>query len=351
MTTPAPRRAVYRALLGGYEQLHEEEVARESDLPFICFTDDPTLTSTTWQVELVEPRLPRDSTRSARALKILGHPLLDDYDETLWVDNTVALRQPPDALFDEWLADADVAAPLHSFRRSVARRGRGRARRRSRRLRARLRAALPLPRRATARCSRPTRTGPGCWRAAAPAPPSAAMTAWWEHVLRYSRRDQLSFVPVMRRHGVRVASQPVDSHASPWHEWPVAEGRDPAGRGSGLREALRPPAARIGALQQALDDATRTLAETVGAPRRGHRPARGGRSPRLHVRCRRGRAACRRHQGRARHGAAPAQRRGAGARRRAAAGPTPPTPPPPGHRPARRRVGCGTRAALRGGIA
>ena len=93
---------------------------------------------------------------------------------------------------------------------------------------------------------------------------SAAMTGWWEDVLRYSRRDQLSFVPVMRRHGVRVASQPVDSHASPWHEWPVAEGRDPAGRGSGLREALRPPAARIGALQQALDDATRTLAVTVG---------------------------------------------------------------------------------------
>lgn len=263
MSASPPRRAVYRALIGGYEQLREEEVARESDLPFICFTDDPALTSTTWQVELVEARLPRDSTRSARALKILGHPLLEHYDETLWVDNTVALKQPPDTLFDEWLADADVAAPLHSFRSSVLAEAE-----------AVLDAGLDDVARVYEQLSHylavdgeglednPHWTGMLA-RRRTPAT-TAAMTAWWEDVLRYSRRDQLSFVPVMRRHGVRVASQQVDSHASPWHEWPVAEGRDPAGRGSGLREALRPPAARIGALQQALDDATRTLAVTVG---------------------------------------------------------------------------------------
>ena len=91
----------------------------------------------------------------------------------------------------------------------------------------------------------------------------AAMTAWWEQVLRYSRRDQLSFVPVMRRHGVRLASLPVDSHHSKWHEWPRAEGRDRTRLGSGLREALRPPAARIGVLQQTLDDTERSLADTV----------------------------------------------------------------------------------------
>ena len=95
-----PRRAVYRALIGGYEQLREEEVARDSDVPFICFTDDSTLRSKTWEVVHVAPRVPFDSSRSARALKILGHPVLDDYDETLWIDNTVALRRPPDALYD-----------------------------------------------------------------------------------------------------------------------------------------------------------------------------------------------------------------------------------------------------------
>ena len=91
-TVSTPSRVVYRALVGGYERLREEEVAHDSDLPFICFTDDPELTSDTWQVEVVAPRLLRDATRSARALKILGHPSLDD---------------------------ADVGAPLHSYRTSV----------------------------------------------------------------------------------------------------------------------------------------------------------------------------------------------------------------------------------------
>ncbi|WP_165354204.1 glycosyltransferase domain-containing protein [Nocardioides glacieisoli] len=257
-----PRRAVYRALVGGYEQLREEEVAHDSGLPFICFTDDPTLTSETWQVVVVEARLPRDPTRSARALKILGHPALEDFDETLWVDNTVALTRPPDELFDEWLADADVAAPLHSYRASVL---------------AEAEAVLDsglddfarvyeqlthyLSVDAEALEANPHWTGMLARRRTDSS--VAAMTGWWEDVLRYSRRDQLSFVPAMRRHRARLASLPVDSHVSPWHEWPRAEGRDRSRTGSGLREALRPPVARIGVLQQALDEATRTLAVTV----------------------------------------------------------------------------------------
>lgn len=257
-----PRRAVYRALIGGYEELREEDVARDSDVPFICFTDDSTLTSKTWEVVQVEPRVPHDSTRSARALKILGHPVLEDYDETLWIDNTVALTRPPDALFDEWLADAEVAAPLHSFRSSVLAEAE-----------AVLDAGLDDCARVYEQLSHylasdgdvleenPHWTGMLARRRTDRS--DAAMTAWWEQVLRYSRRDQLSFVPVMRRHGVRLGSLPVDSHHSRWHEWPRAEGRDRTRLGSGLRESLRPPAARIGVLQQALDETERSLADTV----------------------------------------------------------------------------------------
>ncbi|MCF6376990.1 DUF616 domain-containing protein [Nocardioides KLBMP 9356] len=258
----SPRRVVYRALIGGYERLREEEVARDSDVAFICFTDDPELTSETWRLVVVEPRLARDATRSARALKILGHPVLEEYDETLWVDNTVALTRPPDGLFDEWLGEADVAAPLHSFRSSVL----GEAE-------AVLDAGLDdfarvyeqlahyLAFDADVLEENPHWTGMLARRRTTVT--DAAMTDWWEQVLRYSRRDQLSFVPTMRRHGVRLASVPVDSHASPWHEWPRAEGRDRSRLGSGLRESLRLPSARIGVLEQALDETNRSLADTT----------------------------------------------------------------------------------------
>lgn len=257
-----PRRAVYRALMGGYEVLREEEAARDSALPFICFTDDPDLVSDTWEVVHVDPRLPHDSTRSARALKILGHPRLDEYDETLWIDNTVELRKAPDDLFDAWLADADVAAPLHSYRLSVL---------------AEAEVVIDTGLDDFARVyeqmthyladgddrvqENPHWTGMLARRRTGST--DAAMRAWWEDVLRYSRRDQLSFVPSMRAHAVRLHSVELDSLESPWHLWPRAEGRRTSGGGSGLREALRPPTGRIGELQQQLDDATHALASTV----------------------------------------------------------------------------------------
>jgi hypothetical protein len=258
----APRRAVYRALIGGYEHLREEEVAHDSELPFICFTDDPGLTSETWEIVLVEPRLPRDLTRSARALKIIGHPALADYDETLWVDNTVALTRAPDDLFDDWLSDADVAAPLHSYRTSVLAEAE-----------AVIEGGLDDYARVYEQLAHqlmddgdvleenPHWTGMLARRRTPVT--DAAMQTWWEQVLRHSRRDQLSFVPAMRAHGVRLRSLPVDSHESPWHEWPRATGRDPQRQGTGLRELLRPPAGRIGALEEQLGQTTHAMQVAV----------------------------------------------------------------------------------------
>lgn len=225
----APRRAVYRALIGGYEQLREEEVAREPDLPFICFTDDPHLTSDTWEVVLVERRLPRDATRSARALKIIGHPVLDDYDETLWVDNTVALVKAPDDLFDDWLSDADVAAPLHSYRTSVLAEAE-----------AVIDGGLDDFTRVYEQVAHHLMDDSGVleenphWtgmlaRRRTPVT-DAAMQTWWEQVLRHSRRDQLSFVPAMRAHDVRLRSLPVDSHESPGTSGPERPGGTRSGR-------------------------------------------------------------------------------------------------------------------------
>lgn len=257
-----PTRAVYRAIIGGYEQLREEDVAHDSEASFICFTDDPDLTSRTWRMVLVEPRSPEDLTRSSRALKILGHRELDDYDETLWVDNTVALKEPPDGLFDEWLENADVAAPLHSYRASIA---------------AEAEAVLDAGLDDFSRVyEQLTHYGNSDLEVARENPHwtgmlarrrndavREAMLAWWEDVLRYSRRDQLSFVPAMRTSGVRVASVPLDNMDSQWHAWPRAEGRDLKRRGSGLREALRPPSARLGELQQALDESVETMSAAV----------------------------------------------------------------------------------------
>ena len=44
------------------------------------------------------------------------------------------------------------------------------------------------------------------------------MERWWEHVLRYSRRDQLSLRIAARAEGLDILVHEVDNHLSPYHE-------------------------------------------------------------------------------------------------------------------------------------
>jgi hypothetical protein len=120
-TGPDGRACVYTALLGGYEQLTEQPVARESSLDFVCLTDDATLVSETWRVRLVEPLLPHDAVRSQRALKIRAHASVPDYDVSLYIDNSIVLKAPPEVTLTELLpSKTPLALMAHGFRESVA---------------------------------------------------------------------------------------------------------------------------------------------------------------------------------------------------------------------------------------
>lgn len=115
------RRVVYTALFGGYEQLQEQPTAGQDDTDYICITDATELASSTWTVVTVEAPFADDPVRSARSIKITGHPLLAGYDQWLWVDNRVVLNVAPSILLGEWLgADHRLAMPLHDHRDTVA---------------------------------------------------------------------------------------------------------------------------------------------------------------------------------------------------------------------------------------
>lgn len=50
------KKVLYTVLTGNYERLNELEI-KEKEIRAICFTDDPTLTSSTW--EIIQMGLPR----------------------------------------------------------------------------------------------------------------------------------------------------------------------------------------------------------------------------------------------------------------------------------------------------
>jgi FkbM family methyltransferase len=218
-STRTPKRAVYTALFGNYEGLQEQPAAASSTVPFICFTDDPDLTSETWEVRLAAPRFPLDSIRSARSVKILGHPDLADFTETLWIDNRVELTADPGAVLDSWLRDADVALFEHSFRETVLDE-----------FTAVVDGGYDDPSRVYEQLihyaesdpdvleERPLWTGMIARRSTSAV--RAAMASWSDHVMRYSRRDQLSISQTIRGHHLRVTRLVSDNRESEWHQWP-----------------------------------------------------------------------------------------------------------------------------------
>jgi hypothetical protein len=218
---------VYTALLNGYEKLNEQPVAHSSSIDFICFTDDPSLTSETWEIRVVEPLFPGDAARSQRALKICAHRVIPQYDASLYIDNSVLLTQPPEAVFDALLADrCDLAVLQHSYRETV---------------RDEFDEVVALGLDAAFTCKEQQEHYAALDPASLDLTPLwsgilvrrhndpsviTAMERWFAHVLRYSRRDQLSVWYALRAESVHPSIHVLDNHESPFHRWPIAVGRD-----------------------------------------------------------------------------------------------------------------------------
>jgi len=219
---------VYTALFGGYEELLRQPIAAESDLDFICFTDDPELESDTWRIEVVEPPLRSDPARSSRFPKICAHRFLGDYDASLYVDNSVLLLRPPEEVIVMLLAETDTAfgAVAHSFRNTVedefAAVMESRLDARSVCLEQLAHYRLHYP---DILAMRPI-AGGVLARRHGRRDVVEAMERWWYHVLRYSRRDQLSLLAALSDSPLSPAVTELDLQDNPYWRWPASTGRD-----------------------------------------------------------------------------------------------------------------------------
>lgn len=216
---------VYTVLLGGYESLTEQPVALTSSITFICLTDDPTLTSKTWDVKLIEPVLPQDSIRSQRYLKIMGHPLLQEFTQSLYIDNSVRLTRTPEEIFEKYAGQAPLVLPLHSFRRTV-----------NEEFQEVTSLHLDDPDIVAKQLIRYQNLNPESlrqrpyWTAILlrdhtdPVIPEL-MGKWWNEVLNFSRRDQLSINACISSVSFEVLSLEILNSKSWFHRWPVAKGK------------------------------------------------------------------------------------------------------------------------------
>lgn len=92
--------AIYTVLVGSKEELSNplyylgDQAPTDLELDFICFTDKEGLVSPTWQIRKLEhPLLPPE--KLSRLPKALPHEFLPDYEYSLYIDNTVVFQRLP----------------------------------------------------------------------------------------------------------------------------------------------------------------------------------------------------------------------------------------------------------------
>ena len=108
---------VYTVLTGNYELLNEQEVPNRSSIDFICFTDNPELSSKSWQIVLINS-VGLDPVRESRRIKILAHEFLNEYQASLYIDNTVRLKVDPVDIFNDYLK-GDFVCLNHPWRNCI----------------------------------------------------------------------------------------------------------------------------------------------------------------------------------------------------------------------------------------
>lgn len=224
MNQTGNRTCVYTVLIGDYEELNEQPVAQASEFDFICLTDNHELTSRTWKIVHVSAALPEDPARSSRCLKILGDPALAGYEQTIYVDNSIVLLKDPAHLL-EYIADASFATCTHWGRATVLEEFRAVAAMgldTPERVNAQVRAyALSRP---DVLKQRPHANGILVRRQTDEV--DRTMRLWMDHLVRYSRRDQLSLNFVLAETGLKTQQIGVNLTNCEWASWPHTSGRE-----------------------------------------------------------------------------------------------------------------------------
>jgi hypothetical protein len=194
-----------------------------------------------------------DPVRSQRDFKLRPHLHLPEFDGSLYIDNSVLLTAPAERIIEKYNPDSGICIPLHASRTSVldeflqvVRLGRDDQNRVFEQLNHYLLSCPDV-------LKEKPYWGGILIRDHRNAKLQAALELWLAHVLRYSRRDQLSANYVFRDAGLSPDVLEIDSLSSWFHRWPAAEGRrdDQGTRSAAFSTA--PPLARLRDLEQEVE--------------------------------------------------------------------------------------------------
>lgn len=196
------RKVIYTSIVGGYDSLRQPEVI-DSSFDYVCFSDDfKELKVGVWEIRPIPCDL-TDPTRRSRYAKILPHRVLPEYEISLWMDANIAVADKAfyEAVEDKIASEAVIAQVPHPYRNCVY----DEIAQCYRDARISLRDALRQLRHLEAE-GFPRQFGlfennlilrrhndPSVVRVS---------EGWWKEYMSYSKRDQLSLMPVYWKEGL-----------------------------------------------------------------------------------------------------------------------------------------------------
>jgi hypothetical protein len=215
-----PRCVVYTCMFGSSEHFNDFD-HEDDDVDFVCFTDDPGLTSDVWDMRRVNPGL-LDPARAAKQIKALPHRFLGDYDRSLYIDNTVRLKVRPRWLFEQMSAPPNPSfVCFRHYSRDCVYDEADRVIELGYDDPVRVRAQMEFYR----SIGYPAHNGlaalPFIMRRHNDPRLASVMEAWQQQILLHSKRDQLSFNPVAWFHGLEIGYIDLKFEDHQLFDWPV----------------------------------------------------------------------------------------------------------------------------------
>jgi len=114
-----PKFCVYTAITGDFEILNEQPAKKNSNIPFICFTDNSNTESSSWDIRTEPTLFKMDASRSQRYFKLLPHRVLPEFTHSLYIDNNIILKRSPEDIFEKYLAKDNFCLYQHGVRETV----------------------------------------------------------------------------------------------------------------------------------------------------------------------------------------------------------------------------------------
>jgi hypothetical protein len=114
------KKLFYTVITGDYDQLNEIP-QRLTNWDYVCFTDNPDIHSKTWRIEALKNKLDLDPVRLSRYLKINNHLVDADYYLSVYADANLRIRgNLDDFLVHALPAGKPLGMVLHPFHSSLA---------------------------------------------------------------------------------------------------------------------------------------------------------------------------------------------------------------------------------------